>query len=124
MILDTSALLAYFDRNEPQHEALVRVIESAAGPLVISPFVLAELDYLVPTPHGGAAEQAVLDELVGGAWELATIDRSRLAAANRIADPAGSRTVPRQRSCRRNTGGGGAVATRYDEPVAEPPSGA
>ncbi|MGI8947235.1 MAG: hypothetical protein ACR2FV_04520 [Ornithinimicrobium sp.] len=32
---------------------------------------MAELDYLVATSHGVDAELAVLDELTGGAWELA-----------------------------------------------------
>jgi predicted nucleic acid-binding protein len=33
--------------------------------------VIAELDYLVVTRHGVKEELAVLDELTGGAWELA-----------------------------------------------------
>lgn len=84
MILDTSALLAYFDRNEPRHDALAEVIEGTSEPLVVSPYVVAELDYLVLNRHGARAEQAVLDELSGGAWELASIDRTRLAAARDV----------------------------------------
>ena len=80
LVVDTSALLAYFDTNEPQHEAVVPVIEAAAaGPLVVSPYVIAELDYLVLTRHGVQAQREVLAELTGGAWELATMDRERLA---------------------------------------------
>lgn len=84
MIVDTSALLAYFDAQEPQHDAVASAIDAAEQPLVVSPYVIAELDYLVLIRHGPAAERAVLTELAGGAWELALIDRTRLAAATRI----------------------------------------
>lgn len=48
--------------------------------------VIAELDCPVLTRLGPAAEQAVLTELAGGAWELALMDRTRLAAATRIVE--------------------------------------
>ncbi len=86
MIVDTSALLAFFDSGEPEHAAVVAAIESSDEPLVISPFVVAELDYLVLTRHGSDAEHAVLAELAGGAWELADFDRQRLAKAARIVE--------------------------------------
>ncbi|HNQ08242.1 MAG TPA: PIN domain-containing protein [Tetrasphaera sp.] len=81
MIVDTSALLAYFDANEPAHTSVAAAIEANEEPLVISPFVIAELDYLVLSRYGSRAEQAVLAELCGGAWELAVMDRNRLARA-------------------------------------------
>ena len=71
MIVDTSALLAYFDATEPDHVAVSKIIEASADLLVVSPYVLAELDYLVGTRVGVDAELAVLRELAGGAWELA-----------------------------------------------------
>lgn len=87
LVVDTSALLAYFDTNEPQHEAVVPVIDAAAaGPLVVSPYVIAELDFLVLTRHGVQAQREVLAELTGGAWELATMDRERLVAAADIVE--------------------------------------
>lgn len=75
MIVDTSALLAYFDSAEPRHDAVRHAIESRAGErLVVSPYIVAEVDYLVATRIGVAAELAVLTELSSGAWELATLD--------------------------------------------------
>ena len=71
MIVDTSALLAYFDSAEPDHQAVSRAIERSGDVLVASPYVVAELDYLVATRVGVDAELAVLAELSGGAWELA-----------------------------------------------------
>lgn len=54
--------------------------------LVVSPYVLAELDYLVATRIGVDAELAVLRELPGGAWELAQFDTSALQKAGAIID--------------------------------------
>lgn len=84
MIVDTSALLAYFDRNEPDHAAVAGTMESATDPLVVSPFVVAELDYLIMTRLGTAAELAALDELAGGAWELASVSADDLAVCTRV----------------------------------------
>ncbi|AZG44560.1 PIN domain-containing protein [Gordonia insulae] len=84
MIVDTSALLAYFDAAEPQHEAVAVLIDAADEPLVVSPYIVAELDYLVLTRHGSHIERLVLDELTSGAWELATMSRERLATAAEI----------------------------------------
>lgn len=86
MIVDTSALLAFFDRDEPDHHAVSDVVAELAEPLVVSPYVVAELDYLVATRLGVAAELAVLDELAGGAWDLASIDADDLAEARTVVD--------------------------------------
>ena len=79
MIVDTSAILAFFDRDEPDHEALAAVLSQSSEPLVVSPYVIAEVDYLIGTRLGVAAEIAALRELAGGAWDLATIDSVDLA---------------------------------------------
>jgi len=86
MIVDTSALLAFFDSAEPRHRDVARTIEAADETLVVSPYVLAELDYLVATRHGVQAELAMLDELGGGASELACLDAVELRAARTIVD--------------------------------------
>ena len=78
MIVDTSAILAFFDRDEPDHEALTAVLTQSSDPLVVSPYVIAEVDYLIGTRLGVAAEIAALRELAGGAWELASIDSTDL----------------------------------------------
>ncbi len=85
MIVDTSALLAYFNTREPDHGDVARVIdEHADGVLVISPYVVAELDYLVATRIGVDAELAVLRELSSGAWHLADFDAGNLERATAI----------------------------------------
>lgn len=83
VIVDTSALLAFFDASEPDHEAVLEVL-AAADVLVVSPYVVAELDYLVATRHGVDNQLAVLDELAGGAWDLAAFDEEGLGRARSI----------------------------------------
>lgn len=81
MIVDTSALLAFFDTDEPDHAAVSGVLSDAAEPLVVSPYVIAELDYLVATRLGAPDELAAMRELAGGAWDLASMDAADLANA-------------------------------------------
>jgi predicted nucleic acid-binding protein len=81
VIVDTSALLAYFDSNEPDHQAVAEAIEGTDERLVVSPYVIAELDYLVATRIGVDAELAVLRELSGGAWEVAAFGIPQLESA-------------------------------------------
>jgi hypothetical protein len=84
VIIDTSALLAYFDTDEPDHQAVAAVIDDTDEPLVVSPYVVTELDYLVASRLGVAAELAVLAELAGGAWDLAAIDEQGLRDARGV----------------------------------------
>jgi predicted nucleic acid-binding protein len=86
VIVDTSALLAYFDAAEPDHKAVSRVIEGSDDARIISPYVVAELDYLVGTRVGVDAELAVLRELSGGAWELADFGAADLDQAAGIVE--------------------------------------
>jgi predicted nucleic acid-binding protein len=83
VIVDTSALLAFFDASEPDHTAVSEVL-AAADVLVVSPYVVAELDYLVATRHGVDDELAVLDELAGGAWDLAAFAEDGLRRARGV----------------------------------------
>jgi predicted nucleic acid-binding protein len=56
-------------------------VNTSSGPFVVSPFVLAELDYLLATRRGVQAELAVLGELASGAWELPHLDAVAVAEA-------------------------------------------
>lgn len=90
MIIDTSALLAFFDLDEPRHEEVGATIEGSAEPLVVPPYVVAELDYLLATRRGVDAELAAMRELAGGAWDLPAMEAQDLTTSagviNRYAD--------------------------------------
>jgi uncharacterized protein len=77
-------LLAFFNPLEPAHIAVRSAVEHEPDPLVVSPFVIAELDYLVATRLGLDAERRVLAELATGAYDLAQIDRDDIAACERV----------------------------------------
>jgi predicted nucleic acid-binding protein len=57
IIADTSGLLAFFDEDEDDHAAVRAVVDATAEQLVISPFVAAELGYLV-AQRGGVTGRA------------------------------------------------------------------
>jgi hypothetical protein len=86
VIVDTSALLAFFDTDEPDHVAVASVLERADEPLIVSPYVVAELDYLVGSRLGVTAELVVLDELTSGAWELPSFGSEDLVGARAIVE--------------------------------------
>jgi predicted nucleic acid-binding protein len=86
VIVDTSALLAFFDTDEPDHAAVTTIVNTATEPLVVSPYVVAELDYLVASRLGISAELAVLRELAGGAWDLAVFGTEDLAQAHAVVE--------------------------------------
>ncbi len=84
MICDTSGLLAHFDPDDRDHPAAVQVLSAARPPLVVSPFVIAELDYLLRKKVGAHDARVVFDELVAGSFELAPFDLSDLRRALEI----------------------------------------
>ncbi|MFM9878734.1 MAG: PIN domain-containing protein [Rhodoglobus sp.] len=79
MIVDTSVLLAFLDRDEPNHQRALEAITTYEGQLVVSPPVLAELDYLLLTRGGIDAELAGMRELASGAWVIAAFGAEDLA---------------------------------------------
>ena len=86
MIADTSGLLALFNDREPQHRPVRRCLDEITETLVVSPYVLAELDYLISTRIGVAAELAMLRELASPAYELATVSAADLVTAADIVE--------------------------------------
>ena len=83
IIADTSGLLALFNQREPTHEQ-VRGAITGDDLLVVSPYVVAELDYLLATRLGIDDEMTVLEELAGGAYELAQMDAEDVSEAARM----------------------------------------
>ncbi|MFE1255413.1 PIN domain-containing protein [Streptomyces fungicidicus] len=59
LIADTSGLFSLFDADAPEHAACREAV-AAASHLVVSPLVLAELDYLLSTHIGPEAAHAAL----------------------------------------------------------------
>ena len=80
IVADTSGLIAFFNRGDAAHREVAACVAAATTPLIISPFVLAELDSLVLSRWGVDHEQAVL-RAVRDSCELATFGSDDLTEA-------------------------------------------
>ncbi len=81
LVLDTSGLLAAIDSTQHQHTESRRALETDSGPFLLSPFVLAELDYLLATKVGTREQLALLGEVARGAFRLEPFTNSDISAA-------------------------------------------
>lgn len=84
ILLDTSGLLAALDSGERTHARAAAILASARAPRLLSPFVLAELDYLVAARVGQAARTSVLEEVARGAYQLQAFSGSDVAEALKV----------------------------------------
>ena len=86
ILLDTSGLLAALDESQRQHLACRAALEGATPPLLLSPFVLAELDYLLMRHVGAVAQSALLAEVGRGAFRLEPIAADDIVRAREVAE--------------------------------------
>ena len=84
IILDTSGLLAWMDASQRLHAAVAESMKNVSPPYLLSPFVLAELDYLVATRVGRKEEHALLEEIEGGAYDLVTFTNEDVGRARSV----------------------------------------
>ena len=84
IVLDTGGLYAAADANETLHGRAVAALVAAPPPRLLSPFVLAELDYLIATRVGQRGQMALLDEVTRGAYQLELFSAEDIAQARRI----------------------------------------
>jgi hypothetical protein len=86
LLLDTSGLVAALFPDQDRHAECARALESARGALILSPFVLAELDYLVARFGGVSVEVELLAEVARGAYALAPFGETDVDRAARLVD--------------------------------------
>jgi predicted nucleic acid-binding protein len=84
IIVDTSGLLSAIDASQHRHHEAAAALRDAAPPWVLSPFVLAELDYLLATRVGIAAERALLAEVGRGVYQLDSFGPEDIDTAERV----------------------------------------
>jgi predicted nucleic acid-binding protein len=84
ILLDTSGLLAAIDAAQRLHSEAAASLTAAPGPLLLSPFVLAELDYLLAARVGQAARIALLGEVARGAYRLEPFSAADVDEARRV----------------------------------------
>ncbi len=84
IVLDTSGLLSAIDASQRHHRAAADALLRAGEPRLLSPFVLAELDYLLATRVSAEAARALLTEVAVGAYQLEPFARDDVARALEI----------------------------------------
>lgn len=80
ILLDTSGVLAWIDASQRHHRETAAAMAQAAPPFLLSPFVLAELDYLVSSRVGATAARHLLAEVAAGALRLEPFSSADVAA--------------------------------------------
>ena len=82
ILLDTSGILAALFEDQRHHQECAQVLREAKGPLILSPFVLADACAVMRRVPG--AEQLFLEEVARRAYELAAFNLVDIDAASRI----------------------------------------
>jgi predicted nucleic acid-binding protein len=86
ILLDTSGLLAALDASQRGHAEAAACLAVAHPPRLLSPFVLAELDYLIAARVGAAARSSLLEEVERGAYRLEPMSAADVGRARAITE--------------------------------------
>jgi uncharacterized protein len=81
ILADTSGLLAAFGHDSRPHQQARAAYENDHGPVIMSPYVLAELDYMLLQRAGVKAETELLREVAAGIFKFAEFDSRDIAQA-------------------------------------------
>jgi predicted nucleic acid-binding protein len=84
ILVDTSGLLAALFSDQRHHRECAQALLDAEPPLVLSPFVLAEADYLIQKFGGTRAELLFLEEIARGVYDLALFAEDDVKEAREI----------------------------------------
>lgn len=74
IVVDTAPIVALLDRADARHDEVLRFLTATDEPLFLSPFVLAEADYLARRGGGADAAASLLDSIRRGRFLLERID--------------------------------------------------
>ena len=84
ILLDSSALFAALDESAQAYVQTRQLLEREPGPLLLSPFVLAEVDYFLLRELDVQHELSFLREVSTGAYELVSFEASDVEAASTV----------------------------------------
>lgn len=85
IVVDTSGVLAALDGGERHHRAALAALRRHE-PRLLSPFVLAELDYLLGARAGGGAQAALLQDVADGVYRLEAFTVEDIREAQGVLD--------------------------------------
>lgn len=72
LIVDTGPLVAYLNRNDPDHARCAALLESRTDDLLVTPYVVTETCYLIGKYVGAEAEVNLVEALAAG--DLSQVD--------------------------------------------------
>jgi predicted nucleic acid-binding protein len=84
LVADTGAVLALFDRREPNHAAVREIFDVNTGAWLLPWAILPEVDYLVATRLGARAQQLWLADLADGSLAVEWGRENDLAGAHAL----------------------------------------
>jgi predicted nucleic acid-binding protein len=93
ILLDSSGIIAALDQSVPEHGDAAMALRAARPPLLLSPFVLAEVDYLLATREGVQIEMAFLDQVSNGVYVMAPFGPADVAEARGVIEKYGDVNV-------------------------------
>jgi uncharacterized protein len=79
LLIDAAPLVALADRDEPQRAAILDVLSTERGALVVPAPTTAEIDYLLGRRFGYAARRAFLRDLAAGRFTVPALERDDYA---------------------------------------------
>jgi hypothetical protein len=86
IVVDSGAIVSSKDQDHVDHRAVAAFLEDFRGDLLLSPFVLAEVDYLLTSRLGQRAAQEFQGEVASEAYELVALDHGDVAVASGICE--------------------------------------
>lgn len=84
LLVDSSGLLAAIDAGEPEHGRVSELIARDRRPLVVTDYVIAEVDYLVMHRLGLQAEHAFIEQVLDGIFSREPVTDADLRRALEI----------------------------------------
>ncbi len=84
IVADTGAILALIDKSDAHHRPMLALFDEEPD-WVLPGAILAEVDYLVGAHLGAKAQEAWLDDLASGAFQIEWGSDTDLARAREIA---------------------------------------
>lgn len=86
IVCDTSGLVAAYSATDPRRHQIAELLSSDPDALILSPFVLAELDYLIATRAGVRDELKILSDVAAGVYTLAEFGPADVAQAAELVE--------------------------------------
>jgi predicted nucleic acid-binding protein len=93
IVLDTGGLYALLDASDRYHKAAVAAIDGYDGPLLLSPLILAETDYLVAKRLGRRTERMFLAEVTDKVYRLVGFDDEDMESATSLVNTYGDMNI-------------------------------